>query len=263
MDFQTKYCKDIPQLNTLLPKYDLDYNSFQLKIESIDQVSSLESSICNFAKPNTKTAYISFDKSLLESISPHLSKLNFEFYKYEKPIFTFYKWLNEQSKDKVPAHLTTFSSVNVLLLDSEEKNILLVWEYEKWKNVTGSVDLKESFIEAATRELKEEVNCITDSAFIPKLVMVELKVKNDAPENMFYLVFKALNKLEIKPDEDELEKIKWFPLDYFILKETITYSSIENAIDYKDSKFAISVFMCIKRFKESKFLTFDLQSCFK
>ena len=69
----------------------------------------------------------------------------------------YYTWAGDPKDDLVPSYATSAEGVAAYLLSPDESRVLLVWEYGKWKPVSGHVDRSELSVRAAERELWEEV----------------------------------------------------------------------------------------------------------
>ena len=74
----------------------------------------------------------------------------------------YYKWEGDPAHDMVPAYATATEGVGGVVLSSDEKSVLLVWEYGCWKLVTGSLDPGEPVLTALRREALEEVGIELD-----------------------------------------------------------------------------------------------------
>eukprot|EP00327_Prymnesium_parvum_P034101 CAMPEP_0195608496 /NCGR_PEP_ID=MMETSP0815-20121206/8770_1 /TAXON_ID=97485 /ORGANISM="Prymnesium parvum, Strain Texoma1" /LENGTH=331 /DNA_ID=CAMNT_0040748349 /DNA_START=42 /DNA_END=1037 /DNA_ORIENTATION=- len=128
--------------------------------------------------------------------------------------FVYYKW-PDGSHDAVPAYATSIEGIGVILLAPDEKSVLLVWEYGAWKPPSGAVDLKESKLRAAVREIHEEVGLVVDESFPPLYLggwqqsQARDQLIND---NFTFFAVKALPG-EVVVDGVEIQEAKWFSID--------------------------------------------------
>jgi len=106
-------------------------------------------------------------------------------------------------------------AAGVILLAPDEKSVLLVWEYGAWKPPSGAVDLKESKLRAAVREIHEEVGLVVDESFPPLYLggwqqsQARDQLIND---NFTFFAVKALPG-EVVVDGVEIQEAKWFSID--------------------------------------------------
>lgn len=153
-----------------------------------------------------------------------LKEKSFTFEKFNKKTetFDFYKWNMPNIEDKIPEAASSVEGVAVIIISPDEKETLLVYEYEKWKFVTGSIKSGESNVETALREVKEEVGLEIDEAFgIWNCGTFQFPNAREwgVNDNCFNFLVKAKSK-EYTVDGFEILKAKWYNIDE-LMKETV------------------------------------------
>ncbi|MBP5684605.1 MAG: NUDIX domain-containing protein [Bacilli bacterium] len=117
---------------------------------------------------------------------------------------------------KYVGHAPIMSPGATAIIYSKDKGILFEKRVDDgiWCLPGGALELKESFIEGLTREVKEETNLdIFDPTFLTVEANVYVKYPNDDEvyyTDAVYIVTKFSG--DIKPDEESSE-LHWFKLD--------------------------------------------------
>jgi 8-oxo-dGTP pyrophosphatase MutT (NUDIX family) len=129
--------------------------------------------------------------------------------------FVYYAWAsdNPSKDDLVPAYATSTEGVGAILLSPDETKVLLVWEFGKWKPVSGHVDKSELSIRAATRELWEEVGASVDETFTPIMTngFIHSQSKDRMINTNFHCYVLRAATLHVQPDAAEVSEARWFP----------------------------------------------------
>jgi hypothetical protein len=151
-----------------------------------------------------------------------------EFFQFmEKGIFKFHHYENENKthvcygwsclahpKDNVAPYATSIGGVGTIILSPDEKEVLLIFEYGKFKVVTGRIESRESVCKVAIKETSEELNVLLDKSFTP-ICVGGWQIGNDVNDNFWVVVVKAAS-CDFKPDGFEVKKADWFNIDYLL-----------------------------------------------
>lgn len=153
---------------------------------------------------------------LIESIVP----LGFKFYYNADNSFQYYLWNVPNVPDKVHPHASSCISIGCLILDPEEKNVLMVHEYGKWKGVTGVVELDHSIQQTVEKEVQEETGLTLDSNFGYHLCVVSNCANYNLggiSNNNFIFVVKATDKnVKLDPLEIKSGQYKWIDIGFLL-----------------------------------------------
>uniref|UniRef100_A0A7S3Z5A1 Nudix hydrolase domain-containing protein n=1 Tax=Lotharella globosa TaxID=91324 RepID=A0A7S3Z5A1_9EUKA len=124
----------------------------------------------------------------------------------------WYKWTRKDVESRVPKYATSIEGGGAIVLSPDEKEFLLVFEYGRWGRAGGALDLGESCIETAIREVDEETGVELDDSFVPLLGLgYQQPCSRDGLINDHFLYFLVKAKTKtIKLDETELQGGKWF-----------------------------------------------------
>jgi isopentenyl-diphosphate delta-isomerase type 1 len=102
------------------------------------------------------------------------------------------------------AHVFVFNSKGELLL---QKRSMKKKQYAGfWGDIAGHIDAGEGYEHAAARELKEEVRIEGKLEFLMKL-----RKRYDKDQEII-VVYKCLHDGPFKPDPEEVESVRFFPL---------------------------------------------------
>ena len=101
--------------------------------------------------------YLVVSENVLATVLPLILVLKMKFHHYQDNYYTYYWWKVKSIEDKVPEYATAVEGVGALILSPDRTEVLLVWEYGKWKLVTGAVKAGETILDTLFREVKEEV----------------------------------------------------------------------------------------------------------
>ena len=134
---------------------------------------------------------------------------------YDTDEMIWYAWTRRDMACRVPKYATSIEGGGGIVLSPNETEILMVKEYGCYGRAGGAVDLGESCLDAAVREIKEETGVGLDESFTPLLgVGYQQPASRDGIINDHFLLFvvKAKSK-ELKIDFTEIQGAKWFKLD--------------------------------------------------
>ena len=182
--------------------------------DDIELLSSTEQ------KYNKGAIFISIDETDIGNNLSIILKNGYKLHRFSKdPLnnvnYVYYKWNNPTVEDKVPPYATSIGGAAVCLLSPDEKQVLLVFEYGKFKFVTGSVDCNELTMNTGVREVKEEVNLELDKSF--KIRMCGgWNISGPINDVLFCYVAKATST-DFVLDKTEVSDGKWFDIEF--LKE--------------------------------------------
>jgi len=202
---------------------------------------------------HTKGAiWIFIREEILQHHMQFILAMYYTFHRYESNArtYVYYKWNVANVEDKVPKFATSISGAGALLLSPDCTKILLVFEYGKFKYISGSVEPGELGYETIQREIKEETNIELDKKFESKICGL-WNIKSARPGNIndhfICYVFKAKDD-HYKVDETEIKEAKWFDIEF--LKDAYTYlingehlkkvtNLATNFIEYENTKLSI------------------------
>jgi 8-oxo-dGTP pyrophosphatase MutT (NUDIX family) len=142
---------------------------------------------------------------------------DFKFHHYLNGEYCYYIWNNQEIEDKVPEFATSIEGIAALVLSPDQTEILLVWEYNKWKPITGAVESGHSLLKTLAKEVHEEVSVELDPDFEPRYLggwnypAARYHTIND---NLFCFAVRALSK-NFQVDGVEIKQAQWFPLADF------------------------------------------------
>ena len=254
------------------------FGSTELRISSIDEQLDINVILKCEEDLNTVGAVFVF----LESSQVILATLHCLFqrgYKFlrcgqDSAHQVWYKWCNPSVPDKVPKHATAIAGCGVLILSPQEDQILLSFEYGKWKVSTGAIEQGENVIETVYREVNEELDVTVDKAFPIKFVggfQIGSAREGNINDNFFCFIVKAAS-LDFKVDEFEIQKARWFDISY--LKRVISaYRSqtrlpnvplrIGDSITFENEPFSLNMLSWLSTFIDGKALNVEYHSATK
>ena len=162
-----------------------------------------------------RTLHIHVDENILHQVIPLLIKTRYIFRAYIDGFYQYYKWLLDNVEDKVHPYATSTAGASAMILSPDELSVLLIFENNNWKFVTGSNSFKELSFDTAKREMFEEVGLVPDPDFIPKVIgfwNIGGRCGGEINDMMTSYVFRSMPNCEIKMDEFELCDAKWFKI---------------------------------------------------
>jgi len=142
-----------------------------------------------------------------------------------------YKWNNPDLADKVPEPFTAIGGVTVLIVDQNDK-VLFIKERDrfdgKWKFPGGALELGETYVDAAIREVVEELRIKEDQLVLTDTCIVGGYMQGAARPGRINDTFVCLTaripvaaeQLTINLDPSELSHTKWITSE-----EAVEYSS--------------------------------------
>jgi 8-oxo-dGTP pyrophosphatase MutT (NUDIX family) len=230
--------KDKYQNNHLYPKFKISPDKFK---DLIDK----------FTK---KAIFIHLHKQLLPFYFSLLDTFQFNFYKFENDIYTYYLWIDKSITDKVPPYTTSSEGVGALIFSPDQLEILLVEEWGHWKFVSGNVDSGENIIDTLKREIKEEVGLEIEKDI--QLIGGWQINKSSGNINDNFHCFKVVaTSFEFKIDGVEIKKAKWFSIDYLLQEISVlddreanpTYASLV----FGEYKVSLMALIWLRSFKKT------------
>lgn len=254
------------------------FGSTELRISSVDEQLDINVILKCEEDLNTVGAVFVF----LESSQVILATLHCLFqrgYKFlrcgqDSAHQVWYKWCNPSVPDKVPEHATAVAGCGVLILSPKEDQILLPFEYGKWKVLTGTVERGENVIETVYREIKEELNVIADPSFPIKFVggfQLGSAREGNINDNCFCFIVKATS-LDFKVDKFEIQKAQWFDISH--LKRalaaprsqaplTAAPRRIGDSITFENEPFSLNALIWLSTFIDGKALNVEYHNATK
>lgn len=164
-------------------------------------------------------------------ISPACTK-GFEFHHAEKDYVMMTRWLPEDVPSTLPPNASHQIGVGAFVYDAASGQVLVVQEKNGplkgmgvWKMPTGLVNTGEDITEAAVREVEEETQ--VKVTFDSVLTLRQSHGFAFGKSDLFFVVacavdFSAYDGIQdvhdiiLKPQESEIERCSWIPLDEFV-----------------------------------------------
>jgi 8-oxo-dGTP pyrophosphatase MutT (NUDIX family) len=183
----------------------------------------------------------------------------FKFHHYLNGEYTYYSWNNKEIEDKIPEMASSSEGAAAMILSPNMQNILLVYEYEKWKLVTGGVKSGDTILETCVREAKEEVDVDMDPSF-PPLYLGGWNIKKakygEINDNLSCFAIKATSDV-FKVDGIEITKAEWFQIEYLLSINTnveLTSSSHSSPIEHDGTRFSYVMLKWLKNYMDGNYL---------
>ena len=231
------------------------YDNKEIYVGKYVDIQKLLNIITDLSVICDKGIFITIHESVLDVYIKVLIDLGFKFHHYLNNEYSYYIWNNKIIENKIPDMATSSEGVAVMILSPDMKDVLLVYEYDKWKFVTGGVKLENTVIETCIQEVKEEVDIDIDSTFKPiylggwVLKNAKYNVINDT---LSCFVFKSLSK-NFKVDGVEITIANWFPIDYLLnIKSDDDLTSHTSIVIYNKMKFSLIMLKWIKNYINGK-----------
>jgi len=196
------------------------YGGWWIRVRKKTTRSALQMHMKRIEAKKSGAVYVAIPQSLLQSdVMTLLGKeAGYKFYTHneEREEMIWYTWTRENMESRVPSYATSIEGGGALVLSPDESEVLLVWEFGRWGRSGGAVDLGESCLEAAKREVAEETGLTLDDSFAPLLGLgYQMPCSRDGKINdhFLYFILKARRDSELKLDTTEIEKAKWFKIE--------------------------------------------------
>ena len=210
MEEQKPFC-----LKNISDSYNTRYiNDKDLPQDATTFSTQLKSTIEVFQSEKVKGVYleISFEKSELLSVA---REQGFELHHTQDNYITLQKWL-PNSKCRLPAYSTHYIGVGGLVIDFEQRKVLLIQEKQgnntaSWKVPGGLVDTGEYLSEAVEREVREETG--VEAEFRGVINLREKKGYNFGRNDIYFLCLLVPKTTSINMCEVEIEKCVWMDID--------------------------------------------------
>lgn len=203
--------------------------------------------------------FVSIHESVLMVFFDMMLNDGFKFHHYLNGEYTYYVWNNKDIEDKIPEMASSSEGVAALILSPDMQSVLLVFEYEKWKLVTGGVQSGDTILETCYREAKEEVDVDADMAF-PPLVLGGWNIKKakygEINDNLTCFAIRATSDA-FKVDGVEISLAKWFPINYLMSINTnvaVTTSTQSFPIEHDGTRFSYMMLKWLKNYTDNRYL---------
>ena len=228
--------------------------------EEIHEIISLEQ------KHKKGAIWIFINQNVLHLHLPLFLKMGYHFHQYDltNNQYIYYKWNNLDVEDKVPKFATSIGGAAAIILSKDESKIFLVFEYGKFKLVTGSVETGELSVITAFREVKEETGIQLDQKFITKVCglwnIANARTGKINDTLVCYLVKAEEDDFEL--DTFEVSDGRWFDKSFLMeafsnLKASEKWNSTEDLssdfIEYKGIKLSICALIWMNNYFQGKF----------
>lgn len=197
--------------------------------------------------PDVKGAiFIDIPERYLGKLIDTVTNMSFVFHRQQDKVYTYYLWAVKNSdgtpkEDKVPTYATATEGVGGLIFSPDHTQVLLVWEYGKWKVVTGSLKAGERLMDTLAREIKEEVGLTINPHRISYLGgWHDSKADFGLINNNFRIFAVEATSLDFHVDNDEIHDARWFSTYdlYAIASQPCPGPNPMSAVDAYDTKFS-------------------------
>lgn len=199
---------------------------------------------------------------------PEIIAMDYKFHHYDdtKKEYVYYKWNNPEMLDKVPKFATSIGGAAALILSQKQDKAFLVFEYGKFKCVTGSVECGELSVTTARREVFEETSIKLDPNFKPKVCGL-WNISSARPGNINdTLICYAMCAMseDFKLDNTEVSDGRWFDISFLmsaydsliVNKNWSSKDLSSNYIEYDGIKLSICAIIWLHNYVKGK--TFDI-----
>lgn len=153
------------------------------------------------------------------ALIPCVEKKGYTFHHFENGAYVFYKWNVPDVPDKVPAWATSMLGVSCLILSPDQKSVLMIYEYGKFKAVTGVLESGHLFGQTCFKEVEEETGINLDPEFGLHICGggILSNAKLGVTDAFLCFVAKAQNT-EVVLDKFEIKSgvYQWFSIDFLI-----------------------------------------------
>ena len=187
-----------------------------------------------------RTIHIHINEDCLANVFPVIKDLNYVFRAYDNNTYQYYKWLLDDIEDKVHPYATSTAGATTMILSPDEQSVLLVYEMDMYKPVTGADHFGDISLNTSLREAEEEVGIQIDYDFVPKVIgfwNIGGRCGGKINNVMTCYIIKA-KSLELKLDNFEITVAKWFKIED--LKEVINIA--KNKEQNKEKLFGKYIF---------------------
>jgi len=235
------------------------FNSFTIKINSdIVPIGEVEATLDLLLQNASGAVYLAIPEEILCKYYNIVGNYHMKFHHYQNNIYTYYIWNVEGPsgpiEDKVPAYCSSIEGVGAIILSPDEKKILLVWEYGKWKIVTGSLKPGESLIETVFREVSEEVSVKLDPNYIISIGEWHIsKARFNLINDTFHAFVVKAENMNFQVDNVEIHKAQWFNIkDLLEIQIPEFYNNIPDltsiSVEAYDTKFSWIMLVWLHKF---------------
>lgn len=200
------------------------FDSTNIKISGDTSVPLTSDDLIQFDEiEKTKTAgalWLFIPESDIPNFFGFAKTRKYSYHHFENGCFVYSKWNNRAVENKIQPYATSISGAAMLVLNSDASKVLLVFEYGKFKCITGTTDYRELIITTGLRELKEEVGLSINQNFRP-VICGGWNISNVKPAvgvNDMLLCYgvRVNDNDQIVLDKTELEDAKWFDVQFLL-----------------------------------------------
>ena len=177
--------------------------------------------------------YLAIDEGCMDQYFCMTQGFGMKFHHYQDGTYVYYTWqVRDQTgkliEDLVPAYASSVEGVGAFIVSPDSKRLLLVWEYGKWKLVTGSLKPGESLIETIHREIKEEVGLTINPKFVEPLGGWHIaKARFDLINDNFHVFYAQATDVNFKVDGVEIKDAQWFDMDALARIQRPTFKQLQ------------------------------------
>lgn len=235
------------------------FNNKEVYVGKSTDIEQLKIIIKDLRAIVTGGIFVSIHESVLMMFFDMMLNDEFKFHHYLNGEYTYYSWNNKKIEDKIPEMASSSEGGATMILSTDMQSVLLVFEYEKWKLVTGGVKSGDTILETCIREAKEEVDVDADLSFSP-LYLGGWNIKkakyNEINDNLSCFTIRATSD-NFKVDGVEITLAKWFPIEYLLTINTnveITANTHSFAIEHDGTRFSYVMLKWLKNYIDGRYL---------
>jgi hypothetical protein len=148
-----------------------------------------------------------------------VESMGYKFHHYENGEYVLYKWNVPDIPDKVPAWATSMLGISCLILSPDGKSVLMIFEYDKYKAVTGIVEPNHFLGQTCFKEVQEETGIKLDLDFGLHVCGggIGPSGKPGVTDSFVCFVAKAQHT-DVVLDQFEIPSgiYRWFPIEFLI-----------------------------------------------
>lgn len=223
------------------------FESYTIEFTKGEEVSSVDQPAKTLSSEELKTKFLQHLKTVFEKakyavfvrvpecylslLSPVMQEHGFYMHHIEEQTLVYATWRSKTVENKIPEYATSTEGVGALILSPDLLKVLLVFEYGKWKLVTGNVERKERILDALKREISEEVHVTLNDQWPPVYLggWSQAAVEPYRKVNNNFMVFAVqATSMDFKVDNFEIKQAKWFSIDDLWIPKLLTLAELQN-----------------------------------
>lgn len=207
----------------------VDSSSIPLRGDATEFGRLLDASLARWRECKYRGIWLKLLRTDHAHYIPLACERGFEFHHAESEYLMMTKWLPVDNPSTLPPNASHQVGVGVFIYDEKSNKVLAVQERngplkgkDVWKMPTGLVNVGEDITEAAVREVHEETGC--DVSFSSILALRQSHGFAFGKSDLFFVIAcvpilpegaETIDDIVLCPQESEIEKCQWMPLESF------------------------------------------------